>query len=448
MTIAERIGMNRKELITAPFEKEKEYMEYRIKTGIEENRKDFLTIEVRGKNGNVLPGVQVELEQKSHQFMFGANLFLLDEMETEEKNQEYRRLFPKLFNQATLPFYWCDLEPEPGKTRYGKDSVRIYRRPNPELCLEFCEENQITPKAHCLIFDVFTPVWVPGDIEQSRKEIHRHLHEVAQRYNKRIRDWEVTNETLIPLRPMNTPLFSTDNYVEWCFETAHRYFPANRLLFNESGDFVWPDFQGTRSAYYQLIERALNMGKHIDGIGMQYHVCCSREDEVKKTEKFYDPRRLYDVMDTYGRFRRPLQITEITIPAYSNMQRDEEVQAEIVRNLYRIWFSHPAMEGIIWWNMVDGYAFAPEGSGEGENVFHGGLLRHDMSKKPVWYVLDELINREWHTRESRTTDGWGKVTVRGFYGNYRIKIFYENRVVEREISLNCRDNVRKFEIKI
>ena len=108
----------------------------------------------------------------------------------------------------------------------------------------------------------------------------------------------------------------------------------------------------------------------------------------------------------------------------------------------------PAMEGIIWWNMVDGYAFAPEGSGEGENVFRGGLLRHDMSKKPVWYVLDELINREWHTRESRTTDGWGKVTVRGFYGNYRIKIFYENRVVEREISLNCRDNVRKFEIKI
>ena len=95
MTIAERIGMNRKELITAPFEKEKEYMEYRIKTGIEENRKDFLTIEVRGKNGNVLPGVQVELEQKSHQFMFGANLFLLD----ENGNDWYE--CQKLFSECT-----------------------------------------------------------------------------------------------------------------------------------------------------------------------------------------------------------------------------------------------------------------------------------------------------------------------------------------------------------
>lgn len=438
--------MDRKERIMAPFERD--YVEYRVKTGIEENRKDSLTIEVKDRNGNGIPDAEIELEQKCHQFLFGANLFLLDEMETEEKNREYRSLFPKLFNQATLPFYWCDLEPEKGKTRYGKDSIRIYRRPNPELCLEFCEENGITPKAHCLIFDVFTPDWVPRDIEKSRKEIHYHLARVSELYRDRIRDWEVTNETLIPLRPMNTPLFSTDDYVEWCFETARRYFPFNRLLFNESGDFVWPDFQGVRSAYYQLIERALGKGKQIDGIGMQYHVCCSREEEEKKTQKFYDPKRLYEVMDTYGRFRRPMQITEITIPAYSNCAEDEEVQAEVVRELYRIWFSHPAMEGIVWWNVVDGYAFAPEGTGGGENVFYGGLLRHDMSKKPVWHVLDELINREWHTREIRKTDGQGRASIRGFYGDYLIKVSRGGRTVEKEITLSSRDNIRKFTVEL
>lgn len=51
---------------------------------------------------------------------------------------------------------------------------------------------------------------------------------------------------------------------------------------------------------------------------------------------FYDPQCLFDVMDTYSALGRPIQITEITIPAYSNDPGDEEVQAEILRELYRI----------------------------------------------------------------------------------------------------------------
>lgn len=61
-------------------------------------------------------------------------------------------------------------------------------------------------------------------------------------------------------------------------------------------------------------------------------------------------------MDTYAKFGKPLQITEITIPAYSNDPADEEIQSQIIKNLYSIWFSHPAMEAIIYWNLPDGYA--------------------------------------------------------------------------------------------
>ena len=79
---------------------------------------------------------------------------MLDEFETEEKNRIYREEFKKYFNIATIPFYWKDLEPERGKPRYAKNSYLVYRRPASDLCLEYCADNVIGPKAHCLIIGI------------------------------------------------------------------------------------------------------------------------------------------------------------------------------------------------------------------------------------------------------------------------------------------------------
>ena len=108
--------------------------------------------------------VRVQAEQVDHDFNFGANLFMLDEFNTPEQNAHYRDTFRQVFNAATLPFYWCDLEPEQGKPRFAADSPRVYRRPAPDLCLEYCEANGIRPKAHCLNYDVWTPLWVPQEV--------------------------------------------------------------------------------------------------------------------------------------------------------------------------------------------------------------------------------------------------------------------------------------------
>ena len=127
-----------------------------------------------------------------------------------------------------------------------------------------------------------------------------------------------------------------------------------------------------------------------------------------------------------------LQITEITIPAYSNEKRDEEIQAEIIEALYRVWFSHPACEQIIYWNLVDGYTYVDDPTPEniartqgdmtvGENRFYGGLLRFDMTPKPAYLRLKELITKEWRTNLETQTDEDGYVTFRGFFGEYEIE---------------------------
>ena len=104
------------------FEKYRGYMEDRVRDGIEQNRKGYGSITVTDASGAPIPGARIKLHQKNHEFSFGANLFMLDELESGEKNVRYKEYFKDLFNLATLPFYWNDLEPEQGKPRFAADS--------------------------------------------------------------------------------------------------------------------------------------------------------------------------------------------------------------------------------------------------------------------------------------------------------------------------------------
>lgn len=144
------------------FDKQKEFYEKTVTEGIEKNRKGDGTISLFDKDGMPLKGATVKLVQKSHEFRFGANIFMLDELESEEKNEKYKKRFAELFNMATLPFYWDALEPERGKPRYDKDSPKIYRRPPTDLCIEYCEKHGIEPREHALAYEHFFPEWIRG----------------------------------------------------------------------------------------------------------------------------------------------------------------------------------------------------------------------------------------------------------------------------------------------
>ena len=163
--------MERRESALKYFNYHKDFCDDYVKNGIEKNRKGFARLNITDEDGKPLKGAKVKLKQKSHDFKFGCNIFMLDEFESEEKNKLYRELFKKHFNYATVPFYWSDLEPEYGKPRYAKDSFKVYRRPAPDLCVEYCKENNIRMKGHCLAYDtsVFTPEYLPRDIREAKK---------------------------------------------------------------------------------------------------------------------------------------------------------------------------------------------------------------------------------------------------------------------------------------
>lgn len=438
----------RRENVMKPFIEQADYMNERIHNGVEANRKGFATLHIVDANGNPVSGAKLNIEQKTHDFHYGANLFMLDEMETPEKNEAYKKLFADAFNMATLPFYWNDLEPEQDKPRFSKDSPRIYRRPPIDLCLEYCERNGITPKEHCLVYDYFTPGWVKNEVEAAKKAYEVRFRTLAERYADRIHGWEVINETLCNYG--HSELEKEPHLIEWAFELAKKYFPDNELIINEMHSRIWGKvFHGDRSNYYLLIERALNRGARIDTIGMQFHMFYKKEVEAENTAQYYSPESIYAVMDRYADFGKPFQITELTVPAYDYTEDNEEIQAEIITNLYRMWFSHPNMEAIMYWNLVDGYAaYAPQGDMTcGENVYRGGLVRFDLTPKPSYYAVRNLFEKEYHTSTETGTGDEGQASFKGFYGEYDITVQSDGKTSTHSIHLN-KQGPNEFTIKI
>ena len=438
--------MNDRRKVLDLFNEQEASWKQRAADGIERYRKGDGRITVTDENGEPIANAKIKLTQTSHEIRFGANIFMLDELETEEKNEKYKKYFAELFNMATLPFYWDTLEPECGKPRYAKDSPKVYRRPPIDLCIEFCEKHGIEPREHALAYDAFFPKWLyDASVEEVKQELERRYSEISARYADKIPTIEVTNE--MAWTQGKTAFYDDPDYVRWCFELAEKFFPNNQLVINEATYNSWEDTCRSTGKYYAYIEANILKGARIDAIGMQYHLFNDAELEYQKTRSTLNPENLYKHMDLYSNFGKPLQITEVTIPAYSWETEDEEIQAEIIEKLYTIWFSHPNVEQIIYWNLVDGYAHLWDPDPEkikasqgnmtlGENYYHGGLLRFDLSPKPAYFKIKELLQKQWHTEIELVTDENGNAEFRGFYGNYCANVEFGRQKVKTEFSLS------------
>lgn len=431
------------------FESQKDFYEKVTTEGIEKHRKGDGKIILKDKNGAPIKGAKIKINQKSHEFRFGANLFMLDELETDEKNEKYKKCFAELFNMATLPFYWQDLEPEKGKQRYDKDSPKIYRRPATDLCIEFCEEHGIEPREHALAYEQWFPTWLKGEsTDVVKRELERRYSEIAERYADKIPTIEVTNE-MIAWEDGVTDFYNDHDYVPYCFKLAEKYFPKNELCINEATPFCWTDWCSPYCAYYSYIENAILKGARIDAIGMQYHIF--KEQYSEEYFKLLNLEGLYKHMNLFAKFGKPLEVTEITIPSYSWKEEDEKLQADILEHLYTLWFFHPQVSQIVYWNVVDGYAHlwtqdreaikASQGDMTlGENVYHGGLLRFDMSPKPAYFKMKELLTERWHTEASLITNENGEADFRGFFGNYEIELEQNGKIITKELNFTKKCN--------
>lgn len=101
----------------------------KIDADIKKFRKGEMRIKIVNEKGEPYRNANISLKQRNHEFKFGISLFLLDEMETKEKNERFKQNVSDTFNMGIVPIYWDALEPVMGKPRFSTKSERVYRRP-------------------------------------------------------------------------------------------------------------------------------------------------------------------------------------------------------------------------------------------------------------------------------------------------------------------------------
>ncbi len=413
---------NKLENVIKKFDSYDYYVKDKIARDTEENRKGQFAIAFTDEDGNLLDNVTYRIRQKSHEFNFGGTTFYLGGYDNDEMNAKFEKKFTDIFNYAVLPMYWDTLEPEQGKPRFESDSVRITRRPPFDTSVEFCKKNNLRMKGHCLIYNSFQPKWIPEVQRELKILIEKRIAEIADRYGDIFVDMDVINEMLHIYKnaypgffERNLSITDDPNHEKWAFELANKYFPHTRLFWNEGGfeTLANPNYSGFRSFFYMALKENIAKGAPIGGIGMQYHCYSKRDTADVKLESLCNPLRLLDALDRYGDFGLPIHISEVNVPSWSNDPYDETLQGELVKRLYRLWFSQKNVKGIVWWNLADLTAFA------GENFYYGGLIRNDCTPKPSYEALNELINKEWKTELCGTVDK--RLDFRGFYGDYEVE---------------------------
>ncbi|MCS6775684.1 MAG: endo-1,4-beta-xylanase, partial [Chloroherpetonaceae bacterium] len=363
-------------------------------------------IRVLDANGHHVSGARVQVEQVRHAFLFGCNLFNLEPENPEAWQTQYQRQFTALFNYATLPFYWGAFEPEAGRPQYARL----------EQMARWCTAHGIVAKGHPLIWQEVWPGWAPADPDAAIPLLQRRVETILSRYRGLIRYWDVVNEANSAADHANGhgawvrrdgPVAVVARALEWARKASRG--TDNVLIYN--------DFN-VGEAHLALLEGLQRRRALPDAIGLQSHM----------HRELWSPERVWVIMERFARFKKPIHFTEITVvsgpsPGEWSMQRPPSVwpttpegereQAEYLERLYTLLFSHPAVQAITYWDFSDRNAWlnAP-----------AGLLRADMTPKPAYERLYNLIRRAWWTSAEGRTGSNGQYTVHAFYGEHRITV--------------------------
>ena len=374
--------------------------------------------------------------------------------------------------------YWNALSPEAAQLE------RFWRRPAPSPVIDFLKYKDVRVHGHILIWGTSKPYWIydwycpenekrnldalgiprhadyaqreragagehfgfqkpwcaawtalndkmseeeiaaamPVFTREMRRIFKKRVDEIGHDFGSVVDSWDVVNEscqdwTRYRKARTNLPVWKTARYGIMPGDYPLHALMDAKAAMKPTADLCINDWYVGEDLRRQ-ISQLESEGAKIDVVGCQMHIfdtnaCMRLAQGATNVNWVGTPMAIREKLDTMEKTGKPLHVSEVTIAAPGITEADRQIQAILTRNIYRAWFAHRAVKGITWWNTVDG------GGVYGEPLV-SGLFTRDMQKKPAYLALDELINREWKTRERLKVDRMGTVSFRGFRGKYRL----------------------------
>ena len=343
-------------------------------------RKRDVEVLVLGLDGQPLPDAQVRLRMLERAFPFG--MVMAHDPFVNEPN--YRQYIAERFNWATH---------ENEAKWYVNEAVRdqvTYAQA--DAILDWAEAEGIQMRGHTIFWapEQWQPAWVKPLVgAELESEVTDRLESVVAHFRGRVRHWDVNNEML------HGSFFRDrlgDAVVPWMFERAQAIDPDARLFLNDFNIVA----NGTRADdYVTQIGGFLDDGLPIGGIGVQGHFT-----DV-------DPLSVLFRFDKLAPFDLPVWVTEFDV-----VQADVDARADHLEGFLRAAFSHPSVDGIVFWGFWAGSHWrGPDAA----------LVDLDWTINAAGQRLDELLE-EWSSDETAVSDAGGLAGARVFHGRYQLEV--------------------------
>ncbi len=127
------------------------------------------------------------------------------------------------------------------------------------------------------------------------------------------------------------------------------------------------------------------------------------------------------ILDEFSEANVPLHYTEFwadnkhLLAAGVDPGVADEMRAEYVANVMTVAFAHPAVESFYFWGeLTRSFRFKSDHNTD-------GLPSSSHTPSAVYWRVQELLQKEWMTRETLVSDGEGRVRFKGFFGDYALR---------------------------
>lgn len=278
--------------------------------------------------------------------LFGAS-FAVHELDTP-----YGAAYADLYKRECRVIT-SELELKMGTLRPSADTIDF--APADKL-LAFAEANGQAVRGHTLIWNDALPDWIrrlgPGEAEHL---LEAHIQTVMERYQGRVRHWDVVNEPIGPWDKLpgnlRTGVFLDalgEGYIARSFREARRVDPTAKLVLNEA-QTESSDENGEvfRRSLMNLVKRLLAEGAPVDAIGLQSHI---------DTRRPYDFPRFAAYIAELAALGLEIHITELDVNdvaiSGSNRERDRKVAAHYRAFLDAV-LQVKAVTTIVTWQLAD-----------------------------------------------------------------------------------------------
>lgn len=437
---------------------------------IEKYRKGDAVISFKLPNNEIImKGASYKIKQVSHEFSFGGSLSTDWNVPSKKWFPSFKSYFKNLFNYATVNFYWDSHEKVKGDWNYDE-------APLSKSLYDWALANDMKLKGHPLVWHQVIPEWIKSkdrDVRLIDKDIRNHIKMLINDYPE-ITHWDTYNEVpgirwedeKLGMRRWQEFVGNKVIDKEVSGETVKEFISGPGFVTKEvlkeariakpEGFYVLNHYDYRDEFFHQQIKYCLDNGIDFEAIGVQTH--------MHNLNQSFNEEELWGMLETFNKYNKPIHLSEISIMScgryedWKGLQKqsdawqhsvdnglpiknlkstpaEEDYQAQLTKDFYILAFSHPNVDVITWWTIsdVDPWRGMP-----------CGLLDFNGDPKPVYYVLDDLINNKWKTEISGSFDD-SVINMRGFYGSYEIIVNVDGQKYKGLFSISKnKDNSKKI----